>query len=266
MPLATNLHVTAQCGAGTDRLPSDKPSQKSANHALSHSSLNPVSGSPSSPSIISKKGKSEMSPLLSVLNPSSHCCQEQSAEQGLSLGNSVTIKTLLSTCWFHLREVRLPQCLFLLPGKVISSSVFIISFFNVYLFILREGERMQAGEGQRQRKTETENPKQDLHCQHRAQCGTRSQEPSHEIMTSAKIKSQTLNWLSHPGTLINIVFLPLPLPKFLGFCVRINEISIQRWPTGVHFPVWMSLEGFKERTACPKSGFFSSRTHTMGSS
>ena len=48
-------------------------------------------------------------------------------------------------------------------------------FFNVYLFILREGEHVQAGEGQREK--ETENPKQAPRCQHGTQCGAQTHKP-----------------------------------------------------------------------------------------
>ena len=51
------------------------------------------------------------------------------------------------------------------------------------------------GWGDRQR--ERENPKQ-LQAEHKAPCEARSQD--HKIMISAKIKSQTLNQLSHPST------------------------------------------------------------------
>ena len=48
-----------------------------------------------------------------------------------------------------------------------------------------------------QRKRETENPKQTLHCWHRAQHRVQSHNP--EITTRTEIESWTLNQLSHPG-------------------------------------------------------------------
>ena len=79
-----------------------------------------------------------------------------------------------------------------------------------FLFILRERERDKTWVEERQREKERENPKQD-HVQHGAHCGT----PSHNsrIMTWAKIKSGTLNWLSHPGTPTNYLFLKNQLKR-----------------------------------------------------
>ena len=69
-------------------------------------------------------------------------------------------------------------------------TVFLIIFFSVYFW---EGER------ERERERERENPKQ---------AHTVSEEPNvgldlmnHDFMTWAEIKSQVLNWLSHPGAL-----------------------------------------------------------------
>ena len=59
---------------------------------------------------------------------------------------------------------------------------------NIYLFILEEGEG--------QRESERENPKQ-IPFERRAQCGAWSHYL--EIMTWAETKSWTLNRLSHPG-------------------------------------------------------------------
>ena len=52
--------------------------------------------------------------------------------------------------------------------EVITKEVHFIALKNLYLFVEREG----AGEGQRR----GENPKQDLHCQHRAQHWARTHE------------------------------------------------------------------------------------------
>ena len=75
-------------------------------------------------------------------------------------------------------------------------NIFVHTFsFFLSLFILREREG--TGEGQREREGERENSKQALCCQHRD--WHRLDLTNHEIMTWAQIKSQTLNWLSHPG-------------------------------------------------------------------
>ena len=68
------------------------------------------------------------------------------------------------------------------------------SFFNVYLFILREVKwgrgREREGGGKR------ENPKEAPHSVQSPTLGS----VDHEIMTSAEIKIQTPNLLNHPGT------------------------------------------------------------------
>ena len=48
---------------------------------------------------------------------------------------------------------------------LIPISLYVVFFFNVDLFILRETETTLAGEGQRKR--ERENPKKVLYCQYR---------------------------------------------------------------------------------------------------
>ena len=64
-------------------------------------------------------------------------------------------------------------------------------FFLVYLFILRERVNEVGAE------REGESPKQFPHCQYRPDAGFEL--TNREIMTWAKINSQTLNLLSHPG-------------------------------------------------------------------
>ena len=78
---------------------------------------------------------------------------------------------------------------------IIQISYFHISFFNVYLFILRERETMRRGGAEREGGWETTQAVSLL-----------STEPdmglsltNREIMAWDKIKSQTFNWLSHPG-------------------------------------------------------------------
>ena len=64
--------------------------------------------------------------------------------------------------------------------------------FVLFRFVL-ERERESASKQREQ----TERLLSRFHTQHRAQCGAQSHNPG--IMTWAKIKSQTLNLLSHPG-------------------------------------------------------------------
>ena len=53
-------------------------------------------------------------------------------------------------------------------SKNLEDFLFLLFFFKVYLFFF-ERNRVSGGEGERE--GERENPKQALHCQHRAQCG-----------------------------------------------------------------------------------------------
>ena len=53
--------------------------------------------------------------------------------------------------------------------------LFYFILFYFILFILKEREHVHAGEEQRERGRE--NPKQALHCQHRAQCVAQIHEP-----------------------------------------------------------------------------------------
>lgn len=53
------------------------------------------------------------------------------------------------------------------------------------------------------------------------------------------------------------IHIPPPPPKFLVFCVRINEIAIQQRPNGMKCLLAMSLEGFKEWTEYTNLGFLS---------
>ena len=86
----------------------------------------------------------------------------------------------------------------------LSTQLRIPTFFNVYLFILRE----TTSRGEAERERETENPRQAPCCQHRARWGL--QLMSLEIMTWNEIKSQMLHRLSHPGALrIAIYFLQM---------------------------------------------------------
>ena len=67
------------------------------------------------------------------------------------------------------------------------------NIFKVYLFILRETQTAQVGEGHRGRERESQ-AGSVLPAQRLTQ-GSNSW--NHEIMTWSKTKSQTLNWLSH---------------------------------------------------------------------
>ena len=100
------------------------------------------------------------------------------------------------------------ECMIWNLGKLLSKPVtlhfspdYFNFFFNVYFW---ERERKRAREGQ-------ERGKHRIHS--RFQARDVSTEPdaglelmNHEIMTWAKIKSQTLNRLSHPGTPIYHIF------------------------------------------------------------
>ena len=100
-------------------------------------------------------------------------------------------------------------------------------FFSLFVYFEREREwvhtRASGGGAERE---ERGNPKQAPHCQqavqfqHRAGCGVQI---NCEIMTWAKIKSQMLNWLSHPGT---------PMKTILHSQIII--ICAQRYKTLVH--------------------------------
>ena len=73
-----------------------------------------------------------------------------------------------------------------------------IYFLKVYLFIFeREREHARASGGGAEKEGERKNPRQPLHCQHRAHVGLKL--TNHEITTSAEVKSQTLNRLNHPA-------------------------------------------------------------------
>ena len=76
------------------------------------------------------------------------------------------------------------------------------TFFNVYLFF-RQRDRVQTGEGQKERRHRIWSRLQALSCQHRAQHGAPTCEPwDHDLSWS-----WTLDWLSHPGILIILKFL-----------------------------------------------------------
>ena len=92
-------------------------------------------------------------------------------------------------------------------GSISSSGIanwriiWMVFLMLIFLFWEREREREREGgsaqvrgKGQRGR----DRIASSLHAQHRAWCGARTQDC--EILTSAAIKSQTLNRLSHPGT------------------------------------------------------------------
>ena len=68
-----------------------------------------------------------------------------------------------------------------------------LGLFKVYLFILgeRESEQARAGEGQRERIP-------SRLCTARVESNVGLELLSHEIMTRAEIRGQTLNQLSHP--------------------------------------------------------------------
>ena len=77
---------------------------------------------------------------------------------------------------YHLFTFRdLPHHLLKLSKFDLKKIVMTLFQFFVYLLCEREREREHVGEGQRER--ERENPKQALHCQYRAQHGTRYNEP-----------------------------------------------------------------------------------------
>ena len=75
-------------------------------------------------------------------------------------------------------------------------------FFNVYLF-LRERGRVWAGEGQKERETESETGSfQALSGQHRARRRARTHEPWHHDLS----QSWLLNILNHSGTPNSLTF------------------------------------------------------------
>ena len=80
-------------------------------------------------------------------------------------------------------------------------------FSTVYLFWERATESTCAQVGEGYREGERENLNQALHCQHRA--WLRAWIRNCEIMTWAEIRSQMLNPLSHPGTPVLIVLIPV---------------------------------------------------------
>ena len=89
--------------------------------------------------------------------------------------------------------------------------VVVVVVFKVYLC----WERERAGEEQRERDRERERIPSRLH--------TVSAEPdaglkpmNHEITTWAEVKSQTLNWMSHPGTPVAVKFQCLALGREVG--------------------------------------------------
>ena len=102
---------------------------------------------------------------------------------------------------------------FVLSCNAFPYSLFYKKSFSAHLCVLfvsfweREKERVPAPAGEGQREREKENPKQAPCCQHRAWC--RALFHDHEIMTWAEIKSQTLNWLSHPSTPVHTCVLIL---------------------------------------------------------
>ena len=81
------------------------------------------------------------------------------------------------------------------------ASLFLFFFF---FFFFKFIYLSWGGRG-RDRKGERENPRQALHCQHRAQHRARIMNP--EIMNWAKIKSQMLNQLSLPGMPFLTIFI-----------------------------------------------------------
>ena len=85
-------------------------------------------------------------------------------------------------------------------------------FFKIYLFIWERGK----GEGQREKKRE--NVKQTPCWSVEPNSGLHPM--THKIMTWAKIKSQMLNWLSHPGALWFCIFYVAPSRK-----EKIGEIN-----------------------------------------
>ena len=84
----------------------------------------------------------------------------------------------------------------------------LFSFFKVYLFILREQARARTHKWGRGRERGRERIPSKICAEHGAWHRARSH--NLEIMTLADIKSQMLNWLSHPGV-------PLPMMIFLTF-------------------------------------------------
>jgi len=89
--------------------------------------------------------------------------------------------------------------------KSMVETVLLIKDFIFYFIIFLVGR----GRGRRRERILSR-----LHVQHRAWRGARSHDP--EIMTWAKIKSQMLNRLSHPGT---------PLKDFFWFSLRKSVLS-----------------------------------------
>ena len=71
-------------------------------------------------------------------------------------------------------------------------------FLSLFIYFERESTCAWMGEGQREREKERENPKQALQVNVESNVGL---EPTTlKIMSWAETKSQSLNWLSHPGT------------------------------------------------------------------
>ena len=89
--------------------------------------------------------------------------------------------------------------LFLFVGGVVLS-IFIYHVHKLLLFINFLRERVQGRRGGAEGKGKRERILSRFHTQHRPQGGPRSHNP--EIMTYAKIKSQTLNQLSHHKLLL----------------------------------------------------------------
>ena len=92
----------------------------------------------------------------------------------------------------------------------IYNSKTISDFFNVYLFILRERERVhmcisrkgEEGESRRGKRDKDRDRNRDRESQtNHNQCGAWRGARSHdqEFMTQAKSRVKTVNWQSHPG-------------------------------------------------------------------
>ena len=94
----------------------------------------------------------------------------------------------------------LAHALSLSLSKINIKKIHIFSFY-LSLFILRKKETDRQRGCEQERGRERENSKQAPHCQRKAHGDSGLDFMNHEITSWAKIKSQMLNPLSHPGVL-----------------------------------------------------------------
>ena len=92
----------------------------------------------------------------------------------------------------------------LLEATILLSDFVSLTLFIFILFFRRERERAYMYRSGVERGRGRKKTFSNLHTQGRAQHRAWSHDP--EIMTWAKIKSQTLNWLNHPGIMTDWLF------------------------------------------------------------